>query len=130
MFKTSKILIVDDNSMISFYLKNQLEQRGFTNIEITHQAKGILSCLESKSYQLVICNESFPEMTIDDLILRVRLRWYQEQPCFMIISEFWDASSCIFNYVSSYSSQPIEIESFVKKITELLFQKQKESRMV
>ncbi len=123
MFKDAETLIADDNSLYSLHLKTQLEEKGYSKIEITNEAKGIISCLDSKSYHLVICPYLLPDMSADKLILRVRFGVSNEQPCFLVISDDWNSEPTLFNHVSVYSVCPIEIDSFDKAIRNLLLEK-------
>lgn len=123
MFKDAEILIADDNSLYSLHLKTKLEEKGYSKVEITNEAKGVLFCLDSKKYHLVICPHLLPEMTAEELILRVRFGMSKEQPCFLVLSDFWNSEPTLFNHVSSYSISPIEIDSFDKAVRNVLLEK-------
>ncbi len=123
MFNDAEILNVDDNSLYSLHLKTQLEGKGYSKVEITHKVKGVLSCLENKNYHLVICPNDLPEMTSDELILRVRFGVARAQPCFLFLADSLDFEPMIFNHVSCYSKCPIDIDSFEKAIRNLLLGK-------
>ena len=123
MFKDAEILIADDNSLYSLHLKTKLEEKGYSRVEITNEAKGVLFCLDGKKYHLVICPHLLPEMTAEELIMRVRFGMSKDQPCFLILSDDWNTEPTLFNHVSSYSICPIEIDSFDKEIRNLLLGK-------
>jgi PleD family two-component response regulator len=61
MDKNAEILIVDDNTLYSLYLKVKLENRGYGSIDIVNGAEEVLSYLKKKSYRLIICPAFFPK---------------------------------------------------------------------
>jgi CheY-like chemotaxis protein len=124
MEKNFEILLADDNSLTSCFLKSGMENKGYEKVELTFGAEGVLECLEKKKYKLIVCQDILPEMTATELILRLKFNANAEDTKFLILTseeeeEFY-LKQISFDRVSYYTSNPINFDSLEEKIEELL----------
>ncbi len=119
-----EILIADDNSLTSCFLKSIMENNGYEKVDLTFGAEGVLECLEKKSYRLVVCQDVLPEMTATELILRLKFNSTAENTKFLVLTskneEEYYLKQIPIDRVSYYTSNPINFDSFEEKIEKLL----------
>jgi DNA-binding response OmpR family regulator len=124
MEKNFEILLADDNSLTSCFLKLGMENKGYEKIELTFGAEGVLECLEKKKYKLVVCQDILPEMTAAELFLRLKFNSNVDDTQFLILTtkneEEYYLKQIPFAGVSYYTSNPINFDTLEEKIEGLL----------
>jgi len=124
MDKNVDILLAEDNSLTSCFLKSVMESKGFEKVDLTFGAEGVLECLEKRSYQLIVCQDVLPEMTAAELILRLKFNSNVEDTRFLVLTteneEEYYLKQIPFDGVSYYTANPINIDTLEEKIEKLL----------
>jgi DNA-binding NtrC family response regulator len=124
MDKNAEILIVDDNTLYSLYLKVKLENRGYENIDIVNGAESVLSHLKEKSYRLIICPSVLPEMLASELMVSIKYQFPEEDPNYLVLVNEKEAvlyeKEVLFGQVFYYTGSPIDLDTFDETIQKML----------
>ncbi len=124
MAKDAEILIVDDNTLYSLYLKVKLENRGYNNIDIVNGAEGVLSYLNEKDYRLIICPNVLPEMLASELMVIIKYRFPEKEPNYLVLVNEKEAvlyeKEILFGQVFYYTGSPIDVNTFDDTVQKML----------
>ncbi len=124
MAKNAEILIVDDNTLYSLYLKVKLENRGYENIDIVNGAEGVLSYLEEKNYRLIICPSVLPEMLASELMVTIKYKFPERELNYLVLVNEKEAvlyeKEILFGQVFYYTGSPIDVDTFDEIVQKML----------
>jgi response regulator RpfG family c-di-GMP phosphodiesterase len=124
MNKNMEILIADDNSLTSCFLKSVMKSNGYEKVDLTFGAEGVLECLGKKKYKLVVCQDILPEMTATELILRLKFNSTAANTKFLVLTskheEEYYLKQIPIDRVSYYTANPINFDTFEEKVEKLL----------
>jgi DNA-binding NtrC family response regulator len=127
MVKNAEILIIDDNTLYSLYLKVKLENRSYKNIDIVNGAEEALTNIPNKSYRLIICPNVLPEMLASELMVAIKYRFPEEDPNYLVLVNAKEAvfyeKEILFGQVFYYTGSPIDMETFDVTIQKMLADK-------
>lgn len=115
----SKILIVDDDEINIFYLKNVLVKMGF-KIDIALNGKLALNKVKNSSYNLILMDVQMPEMDGLTATRFIREELHDFTPIIAITANAIkdDYERCINSGMNDYVSKPININKLKAKILE------------
>ena len=117
---SKKILLVEDEESLQFYLKSELS---FENYTVTQcfNGKNALDLLESKTYDLVILDWMLPERSGIDVLRRLRRQGSNIPVIIMTArSEVDDKVTGLDSGANDYITKPFEIEELLARIRVLL----------
>ncbi len=115
-----KVLVVDDDALISSMMKVLLESYGVTNIEIAQDGLQAISmlCDANPVYDLVLCDWNMPIKNGIDVHNAMRALERYMDTCFMLVTAVTEAKqirAAIEEGVDDYVVKPIEEKKIIKK---------------
>ena len=118
-----KILFVDDNSYQKLLISKILEIEKF-EYKSCNNGQEALSLMETFSPDLLICDLLMPEMTGEELVIKLRGQG-NEVPVIILTSDIQDTSKASFEKlnIEDFLLKPLERSEFLKAI-EKVFQKE------
>ncbi len=112
MSKFGKILLVDDEKEILFFLSQKLEQEGFS-VKTAQTVKETISLLSSQTFDLVICDYRLHDGNGSDI-----LKFIESKVPTIILSGYSDISKSELKKLGGVDliSKPVKFEHLVNKI--------------
>lgn len=117
-----KVLVVDDDELITSFMQALLNSLGIKQIDITNDGLKAISMLYDANpiYDLVLCDWNMPIKSGIDVHNAMRAAERYIDTCFMLVTAVTEAKqirSAIEEGVDDYVVKPIEEEKIVKKIS-------------
>lgn len=119
MNKNSQIIIIDDDFNARDILKENLENLGYTRIELAEDGEQGLKKLLKNPVDAVLCDWKMPKLNGLDLLKKVRTsEKLKSLPFIMITSvgEAEDIKLAIQNKVTDYIVKPIDVDVLQEKL--------------
>lgn len=116
-----KVLVVDDDTLISSMMKVLLESYGVTNVDIAQDGLQAISMLYDANpvYDLVLCDWNMPIKNGLDVHNAMRAAERYMDTCFMLVTAVTEAKqirAAIEDGVDDYIVKPIEEKKIIKKL--------------
>lgn len=84
--KSKSVLVIDDSSAMRRIMKNSLKQLGFDNIEEAQNTDEAWAKLGEKTFSMILCDCSLPDMSGLDLLRAVRSESALAQIPFVVVT--------------------------------------------
>ena len=117
------VLVVDDSAFIRNMVRKVLETLGITKIHDAENGRQAFAALQTKNYDLIICDWHMPEMEGIDLLKAIRAdERLKNIPFLMLTSDVNTANvkEAITAGVNDYLTKPFRNDLLVEKIARLL----------
>src|ERR671911_530974 len=123
---TKKILVIDDESDVTFTIKNILEDNGFA-VDTFNDPILALNYYKVNLYDLIILDIKMPKMDGFELYIKIREKDPKVKICFLTAvttfnEDFRKTRMKLSNTINEdyFIQKPIEIEKLVKKLTSIM----------
>ena len=121
--KGKQIMVVDDESDITLFVKISLESHGLV-VDTFNEPNEALSSFKSNYYDLVIIDLKMPEIDGFELYREIKKRDPAVKACFLTASELYHKEFRDEEYITLdnelFIRKPIENEELIKKIKRLV----------
>ena len=67
-----KVLIADDFTEVTRFIRYSLKNIGFTNIREADSGKAVLRALKKEKYDLILCDWNMPDMSGMEILKKIR----------------------------------------------------------
>lgn len=116
-----KILLVDDDARNLFALTKVLKAKGFV-IEVAPDSLTALELLQQTPFDILLTDIMMPDVDGYELIRRVRALGYDKLPIIAITAKAMkgDDSLCLDAGANNYLAKPVDVNSLIQMIHELL----------
>jgi DNA-binding response OmpR family regulator len=118
-----RIMIVDDESDVTYFCKTVLEYYGFV-VDTYNESKEVLSCFISNFYDLIILDIRMPDMDGFELYREIKEKDPNVKVCFLTASDrFYEefrSRGCSKYDKQLFIQKPIENEELIEKIKQLI----------
>ena len=116
----SRILIVDDEPVITSSFKEALRDNGFEQVDISNDPLSALKNFKADSYDLLIIDNVMPEMEGFSLYEEVRKIDTKVNVCFITVFEInYQALRAVFptsDDLGCFIRKPVDMDELVKRI--------------
>jgi DNA-binding response OmpR family regulator len=123
---TKKILVIDDESDVTFTIKNILEDNGF-KVDTFNDPILALNYYKVNFYDLVILDILMPKMDGFELYIKIREKDPKVKICFLTAiatfnEEFRKTRLVLGKTINEdyFIQKPIKMEDFLKKLTSIM----------
>ena len=120
---SSKLMAVDDEADITFTLKKELEQSGFS-VDVFNDPTTALSNFEADYYDLILLDVKMPQMNGFELYQEIKKKDKNVKACFVTAYEvYYESLKRKFPKlnVSCFISKPVDMNDLVNRIKKELF---------
>lgn len=122
MNRNSNLLIIEDDFNARDILKENLENLGFTRIDVAEDGEQGLKKILKNPVDLVLCDWMMPKLNGMELLQKIRQsEKYKSMPFIMItsIGEAEDIKLAIQNKVTDYIVKPIDVDVLEEKLARI-----------
>ncbi len=125
IFKTAKILIVEDNKINQFLLKTILTKQNFTHVYITNNGKEALDTIQKQDINIILMDLHMPEMDGYETTKFIRNHMPPEKQKIPIIAItaaviHGEKEKCLETGMNEYISKPFKPDELFNLISKLL----------
>lgn len=117
-----KILIIEDEKMINYFLETRLKKEGFS-VEIALNGQEALHKVHHKGYDLVLTDMMIPNISGLELIMRIKKSELNSNVPILVLSGLSSADLIVDVLaigVNDYITKPFSIKVLMAKINQLL----------
>jgi|ERR1700730_15846445 DNA-binding response OmpR family regulator len=121
-FPPRRLMAVDDEADITFTLKKELEQSGFS-LDVFNDPIVALSNFKPEYYKLILLDVKMPQMNGFELYQELKKKDKNIKACFLTASDlYYESLKQEFPnlYVDCYIRKPIDMDDLVKRINKEL----------
>ncbi len=114
-----KILIIEDNSGVSSYIKLELVHEGY-EVEVANNGRKGLELFESQTFDLILLDLMLPELNGMEVLRRIRTKSAVPVIIETARGDTIDKITGLNNGADDYISKPFEIEELIARVNALL----------
>lgn len=117
-----KILIIEDEKMINYFLETRLKKEGFT-VEIALNGQEALHKVYHETYDLILTDMMIPNISGIELIMRIKKSEHNASVPILVLSGLSSADlivDVLAAGVNDYITKPFSIKVLMAKINQLV----------
>lgn len=117
-----KILIIEDEKMVNYFLETRLKKEGF-GVEIALDGQEALHKVYHKAYDLILTDMMIPNISGLELIMRIKKSELNSNVPILVLSGLSSADLIVDVLaigVNDYITKPFSIKVLMAKINQLL----------
>jgi DNA-binding NtrC family response regulator len=109
MYPTKPILIVDDDSSVSYLFQMKLKTLGFTHTQVCNDSRDVIPLLEEKEFEMMLLDLRMPHISGEDLFSEV-IHDYPSLPIIVLtyLDDLETAVHCMKSGVFDYLSKTVD----------------------
>ena len=118
-----KILIIDDAASMRSVEKDCLKDFGFVDIQEAVNGKDALKKIESRKFDLILCDWDMPEMDGLTLLKNIRSQWSEKELPFIMVTGNATPDyvrSAIKEGINDFMVKPVQIKVLKEKVFAVL----------